>query len=97
MVIDLNDFLMILLYISLIVLVIIFIVLGIKLMKTLKKVDGVLDDVNSKMGKVDGVFNLIDRTTDYASNISDKIISTLSNFINVLIRRKKGNDDDEWK
>lgn len=95
MTIDITEFLTILLYITLIVLVIILIILGIKLIKTLKKVDTVIDDVNVKMGKVDGVFNLIDKTTDYAANMSDKIISSISNFVNVLLRKKKGNDKNE--
>lgn len=95
MTVDLNELLVILLYITLIILVIILIILGIKLIKTLKKVDNVIDDVNVKMVKVDGVFNLIDKTTDYAANMSDKIISSISNFINVLLRKKKGNDNNE--
>lgn len=95
MMIDLNNFLTILLYISCIILVIIFIVLGIKLIKTLGKIDGVIEDVNNKMNKVNGVFDIIDKTTDYASTISDKIIGTLSRFVNSLINRKKGNDEDE--
>lgn len=95
MTVDLNSLLTIILYIALIVLVIIFIVVGIKLIKTLKKVDAVIEDVNVKMDKVDGVFNIIDRTTDYAATISDKIIGGISKFINTLIFKKKGNDDDE--
>lgn len=95
MMIDLTEFLAILLYFGLIVLVIICIVLGINLIKTLKKVDKVIDDVNGKMNKVNGVFDIIDRTTDYASSISDKIISAISSFVGVLLRKKKGNDDDE--
>lgn len=95
MIVDLNELLTVILYLSLIVLVIVFIVLGIKLMHTLKKVDIVLDDVNNKMAKVDGVFNIIDMTTDYAASIGDKIIGTISNIVNTLIGRKKGNDEDE--
>ncbi len=95
MIIDLNDFFIGMLYISLIILIIILIILGIKLIRTLKKVDNVIEDVNEKMGKVDGVFNIIDKTTDFASSVSDKIIATVSNFINVLLKKKKGNDDDE--
>lgn len=95
MFINLNDLLLLILYILLIVLVVIFIILGIKLIKTLKKVDTVIDDVNVKMNKVDGVFDIIDKTTDYASSISDKIISSVYNFINSLLKRKKGNDLDE--
>ena len=95
MTVDLNELLGLVLYISCIILVIVFIVLGIKLIKTLKKVDNVIDDVNGKMSKVDGVFDIIDKTTDYASSISDKIISGISNFVNALIRKRKGNDEDE--
>jgi len=95
MTIDFNEFLLILLYVSLIVLVIILIILGIRLIGTLKKVDNVIDDVNGKMNKVNGVFDIIDKTTDYAASISDKIISGISSFVGVLLRKKKGNDDNE--
>lgn len=95
MMVNLEELLIILLYLMLIILVIILIILGIKLIKTLKKVDTVIDDVNVKMTKVDGVFNIIDKTADYASNMSDKIISSISNFINVLLRKKKGNGNNE--
>ena len=95
MTIDLNQFLGLILYICLIVLVIVFIVLGIRLIKTLNKVDSVIDDVNGKMNKVNGVFDIIDKTTDYASTISDKIIGAISSFVNLLLRKKKGNDDNE--
>ena len=95
MMINLTEFLGILLYVSLIVLVIICIILGINLINTFKKVDKVLDDVNGKMNKVNGVFDMIDKTTDYASSISDKIIGTIANFVGTLLRKKKGNDEDE--
>lgn len=95
MIVDLNELLTIILYLALIVLVIVFIVLGIRLMHTLKKIDVILDDVNNKMSKVDGVFNIIDMTTDYATSIGDKIIGTISNIISTLMGRKKGNDEDE--
>ena len=95
MTVDVNELLSVILYLSLIILVIILIVLGIKLIKTLKKVDVVIDDVNNKMNKVDGVFNIIDRTTDFAASISDKVVDAVSNFINILFRRKKGKDNNE--
>lgn len=95
MTVNLDEFLILTLYICLIILVIIFIVLGIKLIKTLKKVDNVIDDVSGKMNKVNGVFDIIDKTTDYASSISDKIIVAISNFVNVLFKKKKGNDENE--
>ena len=95
MLVNINELLTLVLFVALIVLVIIFMFVGIKLIGTLKKVDEVIDDVNGKMNKVNGVFDIIDKTTDYAATISDKIISTVSNFVNVLIRKKRGNDEDE--
>lgn len=95
MMVNLNELLNIVLIFSLIILVIILIVLGIKLIKTLKKVDSVIDDVNVKMNKVNGVFEIIDKTTDYASSISDKIIGAISNFISGLFLKRKGKDKDE--
>ncbi len=93
--VNLDELLLITIYTCLIILIIIFIVLGIKLIKTLKKLDIVIDDVNEKMGKVNGVFDIIDKTTDYACTISDKIITVISNFINGLIKKVKGKDNNE--
>lgn len=92
--VNLNELLPCILYIALIVLVIILIVLSIKLMKTLKKVDSVLDDVDSKMKKVDGIFNIIDRATDFANSVSDKVINGISGTINKVFKRKRGKKDE---
>ena len=95
MIIDFNQFLQIMLYICLIVLIIILIVLGIRLIRTLKKVDSVIDDVNLKIGKVGGLFDIIDKTTDYASLISDKALSVISSIVSLFIKKKKGRGHDE--
>lgn len=94
MTIDFTMFLQILIYILLIALIIIFIILGIKLIKFLTRMDNVMDDVEDKLHKTDNVFGLIDRTADIASNVSDKIITGIFNFISNIFK-KKGNDDYE--
>lgn len=83
------------LYVVLIILVIIFIILGIRLIKTLNKVDNILDDVDEKMEKVNGVFDIIDKTTDIAVGVSDRIVSKISKLVEGLFKRKRGNDLDE--
>ena len=95
MIINFYELLKIMLFILLIVLVIILIILGIRLMGTLKKVDGVIDDVNTKISSVDGLFSIIDKTTDYASLVSDKVLAALSSLISFFIKRKKGNNSNE--
>lgn len=83
------------LYICLIILVIFAIGLIIKLMKTLDKADNILDDVNRKLIKLDGVFDLIDHTTEYATSIGDKFFAAIKSGISQLLKKRKRRDDDE--
>lgn len=92
--IDFPLFLQMLVYITLIILIIIFIVLGIRLIGTLSKVDRILDDVERKLIKTDQIFEMVDTISDYASNIGDKVIGGFLKVVTKLIR-KKGNDEDE--
>lgn len=92
--IDFSLFLQMLVYIVLIILIIIFIIIGIKLIGTLSKVDKLLDDVQKKVDRTEEFFEMIDRVSDYASNIGDKIIGGVLKTVTKLLR-KKGNDEDE--
>ena len=93
---NLTEVLPITLYLALIILVVVLIVLAVRLIKTLNKVDRVLDDVNSKMVKVDGLFDIIDKVTDYAASVSDKIVSSVTNAIHfVMGKKKKGRGKNE--
>ncbi len=83
------------LYIALIVLVCVFIVLGIKLIKSLSKVNKTLDEVNIKMNQMNGVFNVLDKTGSFADEVSNKIIMAITNLIGRFINKKKGNDNNE--
>ena len=60
----------IILYILAAVLLVVLIILALKSIKTLKKVDEVIDDVNQKSAKLNGVFNIIDNTTDAIATVS---------------------------
>lgn len=85
----------IILYILLSILVVVLIILIFKAMKTLKKVDETLDDVNYKMGKLNGVFNLVDRSTDAINMFTDKIISTITNGVVSLFKKHKEKKEEE--
>lgn len=92
--IDVSLFLQLLIYLFLIALIIIFIILGIKLIKTLTKIDKLIDDVEDRVHKTDNMFSLIDKTADIASNVSDKIIAGIFNFVSNIFK-KRGNDENE--
>ena len=82
-------------YFTLIILLIALIVLVIRLIKMLKKVDTILDEVDEDIEKIRGVFDIIDKTTDFAVGISDRIVSKVSNGIQRVFKRRRGNDLDE--
>lgn len=94
MTISLMDFISIIFYIALIILVIVLIVLGIKAINTLDKVDKVVDDISNKSSKLDGVFNIIDTTTDVVSSFSDSIVNVITGGVERLFNRKKGFKDE---
>lgn len=90
------EFLPIILYGLLAILVLVLIILIIRLMKTLSKIDTVIEDVANKSKKLDGIFNFIDTTTDTLTLMSDKFASLVVNGItSIFKRKKKGNDENE--
>ena len=76
-------------------LIVVLIVFVIRLIKTLGKVDKVVDDVNRKVGKLDGVFNIIDTTTDTLALFSDRITDFAVNKIANIFKKKKRKEEDE--
>lgn len=90
----LNEFLPILLYVFGIAALIVLIVLGIRLIKTVDRVNRVLDDVEEKMNTLNRVFHLIDTITDNMSFLSDRIITAISNGIAKIFKRKKKEEED---
>lgn len=77
-----------------IALIIIFIVLGIKVIKFISKMNGVIDDVEKSIQKTNNMFSVIDKIADYTSNISDRLIGGIFNFVSRIFKRK-GNDTNE--
>ena len=63
-----NEVFPIILYILGSILLIVLIVFVVRMMETLKKLDSAIDDYNEKSKKLNGVFDLIDTTTDTISS-----------------------------
>ena len=93
----LQTFLPIVIYFLLIILLIVGIILGIRSIQTLNKVDKVVDDVNDKVQSLNGFFNLIDYTTDKIVSVTDRVVDGVSGFLGTLFggRNKKRNDEEE--
>lgn len=83
------EFLPIIIYILLIIILLIGIVLAIKCLITLDKVEKVVDNVNEKVKALDGLFHIIDTTTDRIVLITDKVIEGITSLIVSLFATKK--------
>lgn len=90
---ELLEFLQILLYMLGSILLVVLIVLGVKLIITMNKIEVVVDDISIKVGKLNGLFSVIDATTDKLSILSDKMVDAVSVLIRKIFKRKKRKDD----
>lgn len=89
------SFLPIIIYVLLIILLIIGIILGIKSIITINKVEKVVDDVNEKVESLNGLFQIVDFTTDKLVSITDKVIDGVSSLASKLFFRKKKNKEED--
>ena len=82
----LTHILPIIIYMLLIIFLVICIVIGLKIIKTMNKVDGIVDNVEGKVNSLNGLFNIIDKTSlklngifekssDLVTKIVDKVLS----------------------
>jgi len=85
-----TETLQVILYVLGAILLTVLIILGIKLIGTLNKINEVVDDINRKVKTLDGFFSLIDYTTDKITSVSDKVVGLASSIINKI----KGNKEE---
>ena len=85
--IELNTFLPILLYILGIILMVILIILGIKAIQMMDKMDRIMDNIEDKVNSLNGMFAVINKTTDSIDLISSKVVGVVTNTIGRLFRR----------
>lgn len=93
--IDVNTFLLMVVYILCSILLVCLIVFCIKLISILNRVNGILDEVDNKIAKLNKAFSLVDFVTDNMALISDRIVDVLSGLIRKLFNKKKIGKEDE--
>jgi len=77
------------------ILVIVLIILGIRLLMTLDKVDAVIDDVEKKVKSLNGFFSIVDTVTDKVAFLSDKVVDIVSGFFTKILSNKKKEKGEE--
>ena len=71
------------------ILLVTLIVLSVKLIKSVDRVNLLLDSVEKKMKTVDQVFNVIDKVADSCALLSDRLVEFLSSFVSKLFVNRK--------
>lgn len=93
--IKMTEILTILLYALGSILLVVLIILGIKMINTMNKIDVVVDDINKKVKSLDGFFSIIDFTTDKLAMLSDRLVDTVSSLIKRIFKRKEDNNEEK--
>ena len=76
------------------ILLIVLIILGIKLIITMNKIEKITDDINGKLKSLNGFFSIIDFTTDKLATITDKFVDGVTSLIRRLFNKRK---EEEYK
>ncbi len=92
---SLNAVLPIFIYILLIAMLVIGIILGIKLIITVDKVNVILDDVNEKISALDNVFRIISGVSDKFNLLSSKLTDMIVSLVSKIGNFRKRKDDLE--
>lgn len=87
-----SQLLPIILYTLLSILVVFVIVFFYKMIITIDKTNNVLDDIYVKVHKLDNFFEIIDRSADTISMVTDKVSSIISSSIFKFFKRKRKDD-----
>ena len=91
------QFLPIIIYILLIIILVIGIILGVKSIITINKVEKVVNDVNDKVQSLNGIFSIIDFTTDKLALVTDKLVEGIGGLFSRLFFNKKKGEDENGK
>ena len=93
----LEEALVILVYIVLIVFIIALIALCIKLIGTLNKADKLIDNLTKKAEVLDGVFEMIDYTTNKFGKIGETIVGAVTGVVKKLFNKKDKREEEIYE
>ncbi len=92
--VDINSFFTMILFVLGSILLVVLIVLGIKLINTIGRLDKVLDEVDVKLKSLEKVFGVVDVVTDGMALVSDKVVDGIMFAIKKVFKKNKGKEDD---
>ena len=89
----LNSIFPVLLYTAGIILLVVLIILGIRLIQILNKVDRVVDNVEEKVNSLNGVFDVVNKATDTLALVGESVVGTIAGFVSRIFNKKNKEED----
>lgn len=90
----LQSLLPVILYSLGIVLVIVLIILGIRAIEMITKINTILDETKEKLDSLNGFFSIMDTINDKFSAITDTMISAVTNMITSIFKKRKNKKEE---
>ena len=91
----LNAFLPIIIYFLLIVLLTVLIIIGIKAILLMNRVNTVVDDVEKKVQSLNGLFNVLSNVSSRINVVYDRITDTALGLVDRFFSRKKKKGEED--
>lgn len=85
----------IIIYILLIVILSVGIVLAIKAVQTMNKVDKIVTSVSEKIESLNGLFHIIDFATDKFTGLTDRVVDMISGLFTKVLHKNKNRKEEE--
>lgn len=89
-----NDVLPVVVYILSSILLVTLIILTIKVIITMNKIEKIVDNITVKIKTLDGVFSVIEIATNKFTSITDKVIDVIASLIQKVFN-SKGKEKDK--
>lgn len=90
-----TDTLAVILYVLGSILLVVLIILGIKMIKMMDKINITVDNINKKVDSLNGLFSIIDFTTNKLAIVSDKVAEGITVLIKKIFNKKMEEDENE--
>lgn len=87
------EILPIIFYLLGIILICILIVVGIRLLQVLDRMDRLISNLDEKINSLNNIFNVVNRATTGIDLISARVANTFISVLDKIFRRKKRKDD----
>ncbi len=93
----LNIILPVLLYVAGFILLIVLIILGIRLIQILNKVDRVVDNVEEKVNSLNPAFDFVSKATGTLATVGESFVGAVASIFSKIFNRKPKSEEEYYE